>query len=40
MEEPAFETVPLFKDELVAIRPAALGHVPKKVIPAFLSSAR
>ena len=35
--DPAFETVPLFNDELVAILPAALGHVPKKVTPAFLS---
>jgi DNA-binding transcriptional LysR family regulator len=37
IEDPAFETVPLFNDELVAILPAALGHVPKKVTPAFLS---
>jgi DNA-binding transcriptional LysR family regulator len=37
IEDPAFETVPLFKDELVAILPAALGHVPKTVTPAFLS---
>ena len=37
MEDPAFETAPLFKDELVAILPAALGHVPKKVTPVFLS---
>src|SRR3954453_7420850 len=37
IEDPAFETVPLFKDELVAILPADLGHVPKKVTPAFLS---
>jgi hypothetical protein len=37
MENPAFEPVPLFKDELVAILPAAFGHVPKKVTPAFLS---
>ena len=37
IEDPAFETVPLFKDELVAILPAALGHVPKNVTPAFLS---
>jgi DNA-binding transcriptional LysR family regulator len=36
IEDPAFETVPLFKDELVAILPAALGPVPKKVTPAFL----
>jgi DNA-binding transcriptional LysR family regulator len=37
IEDPAFETVPLFKDELVAIVPAALGNMPKKVTPAFLS---
>ena len=37
IEDPAFETVPLFKDELVAILPAALGHVPKTVTPVFLS---
>ena len=37
MEDPAFEPVPLFKDELVAILPAAFGHVPKKVTRAFLS---
>jgi DNA-binding transcriptional LysR family regulator len=37
IEDPAFETVPLFKDELVAILPAKTGHVPKRVTPAFLS---
>jgi len=37
IEDPAFETVPLFNDELVAILPAALDQVPKKVTPAFLS---
>jgi DNA-binding transcriptional LysR family regulator len=37
IEDPAFETVPLFNDELVAILPAALGKAPKKVTPAFLS---
>jgi hypothetical protein len=36
IEDPAFETVPL-KDELVAILPAELGHIPKRVTPAFLS---
>lgn len=36
IEDPAFETVSLLKDELVAIVPAALGPVPKKVTPAFL----
>jgi len=37
IEDPAFETVPLFTDELVAILPAQSQHVPKKVTPAFLS---
>src|SRR5262245_4411168 len=37
IEDPAFETVPLFRDELVAILPANLRHIPKKVTPAFLS---
>ena len=37
IEDPAFDTVPLFNDELVAILPAALGKAPKKVTPAFLS---
>src|SRR5689334_6172325 len=37
VEDPAFETVPLFKDELVAILPAKLEGVPDKVTPAFLS---
>jgi DNA-binding transcriptional LysR family regulator len=37
IEDPAFETVPLFKDELVAILPADFGPIPKKVTPAFLS---
>ena len=37
VEDPAFETVPLFDDELVAILPAAIGPVPKKVTPAFLA---
>jgi DNA-binding transcriptional LysR family regulator len=36
IEDAAFETVPLFKDELVAILPAEVGRVPKKVTPAFL----
>jgi DNA-binding transcriptional LysR family regulator len=35
--DPAFETVPLFEDELVAILPADLADIPKKVTPAFLS---
>jgi DNA-binding transcriptional LysR family regulator len=33
----AFDTMPLLDDELVAIVPAALGPVPKRVTPAFLS---
>ena len=37
IEDPAFETVPLFRDELVAIVPANWGRIPKKVTPAFLS---
>src|SRR5262249_42936728 len=37
IEDPAFEAVPLVKDELVAILPAELGPIPKKVTPAFLS---
>jgi DNA-binding transcriptional LysR family regulator len=37
IEDPAFETVPLFTDELVAILPAQSQRVPKKVTPAFLS---
>ena len=37
IEDPAFETVQLFKDQLVAILPAELGHIPKRVTPAFLS---
>src|SRR5260370_7451471 len=37
IEDAAFETVPLFKDELVAILPADLGRLPTQVTPAFLS---
>jgi DNA-binding transcriptional LysR family regulator len=37
IQDPAFETVPLLEDELVAILPAAIGQIPKKVTPAFLS---
>ena len=37
IEDPAFETVELFDDELVAILPAGLPNIPKKVTPAFLS---
>jgi DNA-binding transcriptional LysR family regulator len=34
--DPAFETIPLFKDELVAILPPTLSNTPKKVTPEFL----
>jgi DNA-binding transcriptional LysR family regulator len=34
--DPAFETVPLFKDELVAILPTSLGRIPNNATPAFL----
>jgi DNA-binding transcriptional LysR family regulator len=37
IEDPAFETTPLFKDELVAILPTSAGRAPKKVTPAFLA---
>jgi DNA-binding transcriptional LysR family regulator len=37
VEDQAFETVGLFDDDLVAILPAALGQIPKKVTPAFLA---
>ena len=37
VEDHAFEAVPLFDDELVAILPAAIGQIPKKITPAFLS---
>jgi DNA-binding transcriptional LysR family regulator len=36
IEDPAFETISLFRDELVAILPTTLGPLPKKVTPAFL----
>src|SRR5579862_4597517 len=35
--KPAFEAVPLFKDDLVAILPTNLGPIPKKVTPSFMS---
>jgi DNA-binding transcriptional LysR family regulator len=35
--DPAFEVVPLFHDELVALVPTAFGPAPKKATPAFLS---
>src|SRR6476646_2459410 len=34
IDDPAFEVVPLFHDELVALVPAAFGPVPKKATPA------
>jgi DNA-binding transcriptional LysR family regulator len=37
IEDHAFETVPLFEDELVAILPAGNGPIPAKVTPAYLS---
>src|SRR5262249_58554485 len=37
VEDPAFEMTSLFEDELVAILPAEMTEVPKKVTPAFLS---
>src|SRR4051812_45166776 len=37
IHDPAFETVQLFKDELVAILPAGLDRPPKRVTPEFLS---
>jgi DNA-binding transcriptional LysR family regulator len=36
IEDPAFETHPLLKDELVAILPATREDIPKKVTPAFM----
>ena len=38
IEDPAFETVPLFKDELVAILPAKIEHVLKSVRDSSLPS--
>jgi len=37
IEDPAFEAIPIYKDELVAILPASMGRIPKKVTPAYLS---
>jgi DNA-binding transcriptional LysR family regulator len=37
IEDTAFEAIPLFKDELVAILPATWQRVPKRATPAFLS---
>jgi len=37
VHDPAFDTTPLFQDELVAILPANLKDVPKNVTPAFLA---
>src|SRR6266480_762806 len=35
--DPAFETVPLFADELVAVMPLGLEGIPKTVTPTFMS---
>jgi DNA-binding transcriptional LysR family regulator len=37
VEDPTFETVPLFTDALVAILPANFGNVPKRATPEFLA---
>jgi DNA-binding transcriptional LysR family regulator len=37
IEDPGFQVFPLFADELVAILPANVGHVPKRATPRFLS---
>jgi DNA-binding transcriptional LysR family regulator len=37
IEQPGYQAIPLFDDELVAILPAALGKTPKTVTPAFLA---
>jgi DNA-binding transcriptional LysR family regulator len=37
VQDPAFETVQLFNDALVAILPRGLGQIPKQATPAFLS---
>src|SRR5262245_33930302 len=37
VKDPAFKIVPLLVDELVAIVPANMGPLPKKVTPAFLA---
>src|SRR4051812_23311445 len=37
VEDPAFETAPLFEDELVAILPESMAQPPKKVTPQFLA---
>ena len=36
--DPAFEIVPLFSDDLLAILPRKLKGIPKTVTPAFMSS--
>jgi DNA-binding transcriptional LysR family regulator len=35
--DPAFETVPLFRDELVALFPGTLKNIPKTVTPSFMA---
>jgi DNA-binding transcriptional LysR family regulator len=37
IEDPAFETVPLLRDELVALVPASMGPIPERATPTFLS---
>jgi molybdate transport repressor ModE-like protein len=37
IDDPAFEIIPLFDDELVAILPDNLGPAPKKVTPAYIA---
>ena len=37
IDQPGYQAISLFDDELVAILPAALGKVPKRVTPAFLA---
>ena len=37
VDDPVFETIPLFTDELVAILPKNVGRVPKEVTPALFS---
>ena len=37
IEDPGFQVIPLFADELVAILPVNVGHLPKRATPGFLS---
>jgi DNA-binding transcriptional LysR family regulator len=36
VQDPAFDVVPLLSDDLLAILPAMLAHIPETVMPAFL----